>query len=94
MKNMEDDGILVVKSTLLSEPEINYFNYMLNRKEYRNSLEIRNKYLHGNQQTNENEQEHMQNYYILLRMFIILVIKINDDFCLNEKKNAEEYQNG
>lgn len=76
---------LIAKSSLLSDPEVNYFNYFLNNAEYVNGLELRNKYDHGIQQT-ITEEEHKQNYYILLRLLTILVIKINDDFILKEKK--------
>ena len=45
---------------------------MLNRVEFINGLEIRNKYIHGIQQVNMNEEEHKQNYMIFLRLFILL----------------------
>ncbi len=78
-------GVLEQGSTLFSKPEINYLNYLLNRSEYINGLEIRNKYIHGIQQVNNDENEHYQNYLIWLRIFVLLAIKINDDFCLNEE---------
>ena len=78
-------GIIESESTLFSRPEINYLNYLLNRAEYCNGLEIRNRYIHGIQQVNTNEDEHRQNYYILLRLFILLAIKVNDEFCLKEE---------
>ena len=40
-------GILYSESTLFTRPEIDYLNYLLNRSEYVNGLEIRNKYIHG-----------------------------------------------
>lgn len=80
-----EKGYLIAKSSLLSDPEVNYFNFFLNNAEYVNGLELRNKYDHGIQQT-ITEEEHKQNYYILLRLLTILVIKINDDFILKEKK--------
>ena len=46
--------------------------------------------MHGIQQTNKNEEEHRQNYFILLRVFILLVIKINDEFCLKDKETEEK----
>lgn len=79
-------GILREYSSLLSIPEINYFNYLLNRSEYRNGLEIRNRYIHGNQQVLANEKLDKTNYMILLRIFIILIIKINDEFCILDKQ--------
>lgn len=84
-----EKGIIETKSTLFSQPEIDYLNYLLNRAEYSNGLEIRNRYIHGIQQVNINEDEHKQNYFVLLRLFVLLAIKVNDDFCLREqsKKN-------
>lgn len=79
-----EKGVLIEKSTLFSRPEVDYLNYMLNRSEFVNGLEIRNKYIHGIQQVNMNKDEHKQNYYILLRMFVLLAIKINDEFCIKD----------
>jgi hypothetical protein len=84
IQELVDKGVLVEKSSLLSTPETNYLNYLLNRSEYDNGLEIRNKYVHGIQQVNMNENEHMQNYMILLKIFVLLAIKVNDDFELKE----------
>lgn len=75
-------GILTEKDGLLSKPEADFFNYLLNRSMYSNSLDIRNKYIHGVQQVTLDEEEHKGLYYILLIVFTILAIKINDDFCI------------
>lgn len=85
-----NNGILREYSSLLSIPEINYFNYLLNRSEYRNGLEIRNRYIHGNQQVLSNEKLDKTNYMILLRIFIILIIKINDEFCILDKQKQNK----
>ena len=79
-------GLLRVGNSLLSEPEVHYFNYLLNDTEYVNGPKIRNKYSHGIMQMNPNESVHQDNFYTLLSVFIILAIKINDDFCLNEQQ--------
>lgn len=91
IQELVDKGILIEKSSLLSTPETNYLNYLLNRSEYDNGLEIRNKYVHGIQQVNTNENEHMQNYLILLKIFVLLTIKVNDDFEL--RKMIEKREN-
>jgi len=85
-----EKGLVIEKSTLLTQPEIDYLNYLLNRSEYTNGLEIRNKYIHGIQQVVTNEEEHKQNYFVLLKLFVLLAIKINDDFEL--KKREENAQ--
>lgn len=79
-----EKGILREKSSLFSDSEVNYLNYTLNRSEYNNGLELRNKYLHGIQQVNLNEDDHKCNYFTLLRLFVLLAIKLNDDFILME----------
>lgn len=76
--------LITTQSTLFSQPEIDYLNFLLNRAEYSNGLEIRNKYVHGVLQVNTNEEEHRQNYLLLLRLFVLFAIKVNDDFCLKE----------
>jgi hypothetical protein len=86
-----EKGIIGTKSTLFSQPEIDYLNYLLNRAEYSNGLEIRNRYIHGIQQVNINEEEHRQNYFVLLRLFILLAIKVNDEFCLRELKDKNNF---
>ena len=84
-----EKGYLIAKSSLLSEPEVDYFNFFLNNAEFVDGLELRNKYDHGIQQT-ITEESHQENYYFLLRIFTILAIKINDDFLLKEAKSKEE----
>ena len=71
-------------STLLSEPEQHYFNYIFNGAEYDNSLDLRNKYAHGNQFPNKDSDR--ANYYIILRLFILIIIKINEEFCLMDDR--------
>ena len=77
-----DADMLVEKSSLLTQQEVNYFDYILNNAEYDNGLQLRNKYAHGNQLAITDENEHKNNYYYFLRIFTILAIKINDDFVL------------
>ena len=79
-----DEGYLEAKSSLLSQPEVDYFNYVLNNAEYVNGLELRNRYTHGNQQSITDERIHESNYNFFLRLLTILAIKINDDFILKD----------
>lgn len=76
------DGEIKVGSTLLCKPEWEYFNYVLNKAEFSNGLDLRNRYIHDTNSLDENRQRY--DYTILLKMFIILVIKINEEFCLRE----------
>ncbi|MDD4096122.1 MAG: hypothetical protein PHP22_07785 [Oscillospiraceae bacterium] len=81
IKCMEKAGYLRFGNTLLSKPEIDYFNYCLNKSEFANGLDLRNSYVHGIMQTEDNESIHKNNFFTLLKLFILLVIKINDEFC-------------
>lgn len=78
-------GILRSESTLFAKPEQSYFNYYLNKKEFTNGLDLRNKYMHGATSNSEEVDKNM--YYILLRIIVCSVIKIDDDLRLNESKN-------
>ena len=77
----EKDGIVYGNNTLFSQPEVDYLNYLLNRAEYDNGLEIRNRYSHGVLQIDPDEAVHKHNYIILLRVLVLLAIKINDELC-------------
>lgn len=70
------------RASLLTEAEAQYFNYFLNKVEYSNGPELRNKYLHGSQVNGDGEDAHFHTYLIALRLMIALVIKLHDDFCL------------
>lgn len=76
-------GWVTRRSSLLAEAEASYFNYFLNKAEFSNGPELRNKYLHGSQANSASESEHFRTYLTALIMLIALVIKINDEFCLS-----------
>ena len=75
---------MIEGDSLFSIPECKYFNYILNDSQFVNGLEIRNKYIHG-VQSGLNDDNHKNNYYILLKILTIIAIKLNDDFCLYEQ---------
>ena len=70
------NGTLRFESTLFSSAEVDYFNYVLN-KSFCNGLDLRNKYVHGSHGVNNTVIS--GDYYILLRMTILILIKIIDD---------------
>lgn len=82
---MVSENLIRFEDTLFSKQEINFFNYYLNKKEYTNGLDIRNKYLHGTNRSSEKEHEY--EYYILLKLIILTLLKITDDLML--KKNIQ-----
>ena len=83
-------GLLKEEEGLFSKPEVNYLNYLLNHAEYTNGLDLRNRYMHGTQAVNVDEKEHRDNYFILLIVLVIFIIKINDDFLLAEHLEKDD----
>ena len=81
LDKMIERKLVKVENTLLTIQEKNYFNYFLNKKEFTNGLDLRNKYLHG---TNSfSETEHKSDYYTLLKIIILTLLKIEDDILIS-----------
>ena len=78
---------LFSQNTLFSIPEQQYFNYMLNKSEYSNGHDLRNKYTHGTNPHDENAI--LNDYLLLLKITVIMIIKINEEFCLSLKEMEE-----
>jgi hypothetical protein len=91
MDELIDNQILLTESTLFSRQEQDYFNYHLNQRSFNNSLDLRNRYLHGNKFT---DNENYNNYMIFLKILILIILKINDEFCTNYdlNNNAENIE--
>ncbi len=87
---MANEGLIKFDNTLFTKQEINYFNFYLNKKEFTNGLDIRNKYLHGTNRSSENE--HKLEYYILLKLIILAILKITDDLMLSYKIQNNQHQ--
>jgi len=78
-----DKKLLKCENTLLSNQEKNYFNFYLNKKEFTNGHDLRNKYLHG---TNSfSEEVHKRDYYRLLKIIILTLLKIEDDVLIRNR---------
>lgn len=75
------EGKLVVEEKLLTRQESDYIDYYLNKSNFINGKELRNKYLHGTSASYDNENVHYNNYLHALKLLITIVIKINDDLC-------------
>ena len=76
------DGDLTVESTLFSKPEQDYLNYVLNKSAFSNGLDLRNKYSHSTYHQDEKTQQ--QDCMELLKVMLVVVVKINEEFCLRE----------
>ncbi len=91
IKDLIACGELIEENTLLSRPESRYFDFYLNKTDFSDGLDLRNKYIHDTGSLDEKTQTH--DYYTLLKLMIILIIKINEDFCLYDelKKDGQDY---
>lgn len=82
IEELSSCNLVVYESSLFSRNEQDYLDYYLNKSKFTNGYDIRNKYLHG---TNTNdEKQYETDYHLILKLFVILVIKINDDLCIKE----------
>lgn len=80
---MLDKNLLKYENTLFTIPEKNYINYYLNKKEFTDGFDLRNKYLHG---TNSfSIDEHKMDYFRLLKIIILTFLKIEDDIIIKHK---------
>lgn len=79
-------GDMEYENTLFSRPEQSYLNYMLNKSEYSNGLDLRNKYSHDTCSLKEEVQ--IQDYLELLKIMVLIIIKINEEFCLREMNQS------
>lgn len=77
---MAAQGEVEFGATLFSVPEQHYLNFMLNNKEYSNGLWLRNKYMHSGYPQDEGKQQ--EDYIQLLKVTVLAIIKINEEFCL------------
>ncbi|PKM41925.1 MAG: hypothetical protein CVV03_11065 [Firmicutes bacterium HGW-Firmicutes-8] len=82
---LEQSNVIEFESSLFSRPEQDYINYFLNKSQFNNGLDLRNKYSHTQPKSEDDEKVHNWNYMIFLRLFILTVIKINDDFCTSDE---------
>ncbi|MFP9126784.1 hypothetical protein [Niallia sp. BSM11] len=81
---LNSQNLVNFESSLFSRNEQDYLDYYLNKSKFTNGHDIRNKYLHG---TNiDDEKQYETDYYLILKLFVIIIIKINDDLCINEDR--------
>ena len=73
------NGELKSISTLFSKPEQDFLNFMLNRREFSNGSDLRNKYIHSSYP--KDKKQHYNDYIDILRIVIFVLIKLNEEFC-------------
>lgn len=82
IEELSSRNLVDFETSLFSRNEQDYLDYYLNKSKFTNGHDIRNKYLHG---TNTNDEKQYEiDYYLILKLFVIIVIKINDDLCIKE----------
>lgn len=79
---MADAGWVTCCNKLLTPEEQNYFSFILNNERYTNAYAIRNLYVHGNNPSIDDEKYHEIAYARLLIMFVLLLLKIEDDLSI------------
>ena len=79
---MKNQNMVYFESSLLSKSEQSYFNYYLNKSEFSNGFDLRNKYLHGTQANPEEIEKHESAYFIYLKLLVLVLLKIEDDLII------------
>lgn len=85
-------GWLDYRSSLFTQAEASYFNFFLNKCEFSDGYDLRNKYLHGTNPDSSNEDAHRKAYMQLLRLTVALVLKIHDDIVLRAEIVEKRHQ--
>jgi hypothetical protein len=76
---MKSAGDIRIENTLFSEPETDYLNYKLNKSEFSDGLDLRNKYVHSTYPQDEYVQK--RDYIELLKLMVLIITKIYEEFC-------------
>lgn len=79
---MEEVGWVSCCNKLLTPEEQKYFSFVLNNEKYTNAYAIRNHYAHGSNAPADFEEQHEIAYTRLLMMFVLLLLKIDDDLSI------------
>ena len=89
LDSMISSGWLTKKSSLLTEAEASYFNFQLNKSEFSDGYDLRNKYLHGSQADKDDESTHHNVYIIALKLMVAIAIKIANDFDIKDSLSSK-----
>ena len=82
---MHEEGLIYFGKTLFSEPEQKYFNFQLNKSDFTDGLDLRNRYLHGT--NSDSDEEHQNSYLIYLKLFVLALLKIVNDLAIDMSIN-------
>ncbi|WP_448698252.1 hypothetical protein ACFGVR_15645 [Mucilaginibacter sp. AW1-3] len=87
MDRMIAEGMLTISNHLFTSDEVSYFNFYLNKKEFSNGKDLRNKYLHGSNDRDAKRQK--MDYLYFLRTFILILLKLKEDVSLDDNVPGE-----
>lgn len=87
IETFHKEELIDISSSMFSKLESEMFEFYLNNKSFSNGYSLRNRYAHGNL-AYLNEKDHYQNYIMLLRITIMIILKFNDEVCLNKELTA------
>ncbi|QPI68998.1 hypothetical protein IR194_06875 [Exiguobacterium sp. PBE] len=88
IQELFEKGAVYEQTTLFTIPEQHYLDYYLNKSKFTNGYDIRNKYVHG---TNTNDsKDHEKDYYMILKIIMIIIVKINDDLDINSRNRIHQ----
>ena len=86
INDMIKNGDIRIEDTLFSKPEKEYLNYVLNKAEYSNGLDLRNKYAHSTYPQSKEVQK--RDYIELLKVMVLIITKMNEEFCWIDDRNS------
>lgn len=86
---MSSENIIYFENTLFSKQEHSYFNYHLNKSEFTNGQDLRNKYLHGSQADPSKINKHAEAYFTYLKLLVLVMLKIDDDLMISKAINTD-----
>lgn len=82
-------GWLKYDEYLLSPSERQFVNFYMNNSEYSNGFQLRNKYSHGRSSCTQSDAEHKNAYYYFLMIFVILLLKMDEDMRMSIYLNGK-----
>ena len=88
VSDLAESSDLRYESTLFSVPEQKYLNFILNNAEFGNGWGIRNRYIHDTCPLDEDTE--FSHYCELLKIMVLIIIKINAEFCSPTRKSTSQ----
>lgn len=90
LDNMAAKGWITIDDFLLTPKERDYYSYYLDNERFTNGLALRNKYIHGTIGHADDAEKHKNSYFRLLSLFMLLLLKIEDDLIIRDKSKEKD----